>query len=189
MQYKITAQFARGEEKVIAEFSDLSDTRIFIAKKIAHSELEKQRIIFRLYDDSDLLQEFNRDNISVSYAKYAEGNGDLNFIQFTFHVLIKIENAKKRIANFNDKNDANLFMVGKCELDDALGDDDLLFLFKEQNLIDTLNRTITTHRKKETTRITGNEQGAKFHPTPMPRRPTPPGGPSDYWIEEDDIPT
>ncbi|WP_454781809.1 hypothetical protein [Legionella sp. WA2022007384] len=59
MQYKITEQFARGEEKVIAEFSDLGDTRIFIAKKLALPDLEKQKIIFRLYDDSDLLQEFN----------------------------------------------------------------------------------------------------------------------------------
>ncbi|PWY54305.1 hypothetical protein DGG96_17810 [Legionella qingyii] len=188
MRYKVTEQFARGEEKIIAEFSDLNDTHLFIAKKSAYTELEKQNIIFRLYDDSDLLHEFNREHISVAYAKYAEGNGDLNFVQFSFHVMIKTENTleKTGIANFNDKNDANLFMVGKCETDKTLLDSDLLFLFKEQNLIDTLNRTITIHRKKETTRVTRNEKGAKFHPTPMPRRPTPPGGPSDCWIEEDD---
>ncbi|WP_131794978.1 hypothetical protein [Fluoribacter gormanii] len=188
MRYIITEQFARGEENVIAEFSYLNDSHLFIAKKLAHTELEKQKIIFRLYDDSDLLKEFNRENISVSHAKYAEGNGDLNFVQLSFYVMIKTENEpeKKKIANFNDKDDANLFMVGKCESDETLHDSDLLFLFKEQNLMDTLNRTITIHRKKETTRFAGNEKGTKFHPTPMPRRPTPPGGPSDCWIEEDE---
>ncbi len=187
MRYKITEQFARSEEKVIAEFSELNDSRIFIAKKLTTAELEKQKIIFRLYDDSDLLHELNRENISVAYAKYAEGNGDLNLTQLPFHVMVNAENTleKREIANFNDKNHANLFIMSKCESDKTLGDNALFFLFKEQNLIDTLNKTIGIHRKKETTRFTGNEKGAKFHPTPMPRRPTPPGGPSDCWIEED----
>lgn len=61
----------------------------------------------------------------------------------------------------------------------------LFFLFKEQNLMDTLNRIICTHRKKESNRATRERKGATFHPTPMPSRPTPPGGPSDCWIEED----
>lgn len=43
MQYKITEQFARGEEKAISEFSDLYDSRIFLAQKIADAELEKQK--------------------------------------------------------------------------------------------------------------------------------------------------
>ncbi|WP_454781810.1 hypothetical protein [Legionella sp. WA2022007384] len=77
-------------------------------------------------------------------------------------------------------------MICKCQSDETLDDNDLLFLFKEQNLIDTLNKTIALHRIKATTRFSGNEKGAKFHPTPMPRRPTPPGGPSDCWIEEED---
>ncbi|KTD40498.1 hypothetical protein [Legionella parisiensis] len=188
MRYKITEQFARGEEKVIAEFNEFKDTHIFIAKKAANADLEKQKIIFRLYDDSDLLHQINRENISVSYAKYAEGNGDLNLIQFPFHAMIKTQNAlkKRAIANFNDKNDANLFIISKCESDESVQDNDLFFLFKERTLIDTLSRIINTHREKEATRSIRNGQGAKFHPTPMPRRPIPPGVPSDCWIEKDD---
>lgn len=188
MRYKITEQFARGEEKVIAEFSELNDTRIFLAKKLESADLEKQKIIFRLYDDSDLLHELNRENISVSYAKYAEGNGDLNLIQFPFHVLIKLEDSleKRGIANFNNKNDANLFIINKCESDETVQDNTLFFLFKEGNMIDTLSRVVSTHRKNEAARFAKNEKGARFHPTPLPNRPTPPGGPSDCWIEEDD---
>ncbi|AWN74964.1 hypothetical protein LEAN103870_15930 [Legionella anisa] len=188
MRYKITEQFARGEEKVIADFSELNDTHIFLAKKSANADLEKQKIIFRLYDNSDLLHEINRETISVAHANYAEGNGDLYLIQLPFHVMFKAQDVleKREIANFNDKNDANLFIIGKCESDESIQDNDLFFLFKEQNLIDTLTRIINTHREKEATRTTKNEKGAKFHPTPMSRRPIPPGGPSDCWVEEDD---
>ncbi|CAM2925563.1 Uncharacterised protein [Legionella steigerwaltii] len=188
MQYKITEQFARGEEKVIAEFNEFSDTKLFITKKIANSDQEKQKIIYRLYDDSDLLHELNKENISVAYAKYAEGNGDLNLIQLPFLLMSKQENlqAKREIARFAEQNDANLFMMTKCETDTTTQDNDLFFLFKNQSLIDTLNRVINSHRQKEAVRFTGNEKGATFHPTPLPNRPTPPGGPSDCWIENDE---
>lgn len=187
MRYKITEQFARGEEKVIADFSELNDTHIFLAKKSANADLEKQKIIFRLYDNSDLLHEINRETISVAHANYAEGNGDLYLVQLPFHVMFKGQDVleKREIANFNDKNDANLFIISKCESDESIQDNDLFFLFKEQNLIDTLTRIINTHRGKEAMRTTKNEKGAKFHPTPMSRRPTPPGGPSDCWVEEE----
>ncbi|KTD74136.1 hypothetical protein [Legionella tucsonensis] len=187
MRYKITEQFARSEEKVIAEFNELNDARIFLTKKSANADLEKQKIIFRLYDDFDLLHEINREHISVAYAKYAEGNGDPNLIQLSFHVMIKIQKAleKRGIANFNDKNDANLFIISKCKSDESIQDNDLFFLYKGQNLIDTLTRIINTHREKEAARISRNEKGAKFHPTPMPRRPVPPGLLNDCWVEED----
>ncbi|KTC83537.1 hypothetical protein [Legionella cincinnatiensis] len=186
MRYKVSEQFARGEEKAIAEFRELSDAKIFIAQKQENTRIEKQKIIFRLYDDSDLLHEFNENNSSVAYAKYADGNGDLNIIKFPYHVMIKAQHAtdKKCIANFIHKINANLFVISKCDSDDQLNENDLFFIFKEQNLIDTLNKIICTHRKIESDRSNDNEKGAKFHPTPLPKRPRPPGGPSDCWIEE-----
>ncbi|KTD09121.1 hypothetical protein Lgra_2356 [Legionella gratiana] len=186
MRYKVSEQFARGEEKAIAEFKELNDAKIFIAQKQEDTRIEKQKIIFRLYDDFDLLHEFNEDNISVSYAKYADGNGELNIIKFPFHVMIKAQHAtdKKCIANFNHRINANLFVISKCNLDDLLNENDLFFIFKDQNLIDTLNKIICTHRKTESSRMQRTEKGAKFHPTPLPTRPIPTGGPSDCWIEE-----
>ncbi|VEB38802.1 hypothetical protein [Legionella cherrii] len=188
MRYKITEQFARGEEKFIAEFDELKNINLFLTKKVANSDQEKQKIIYRIYDDSDLLQVLNNENVSVAYAKYAEGNGDLNIIQLPFMVLIKPENVqeKSEIARFSEKIDADSFIEDKCELDETVQDNDLFFLFKNQNLIDTSNRVINSHRKKEAIRFTENEQGAKFHPSPLPNRPKPPGGPSDCWIEEDE---
>lgn len=188
MRYKITEQFARGEEKLIAEFNELKNINLFLTKKVANSAHEKQKIIYRIYDDSDLLDVLNNENVSVAYAKYAEGNGDLNIIQLPFMVLSKPESVqeKSEIARFSEKIDADLFIENKCELDKTVQDNDLFFLFKNQNLIDTLNRVINSHRKKEAIRSTEHEKGAKFHPSPLPNRPKPPGGPSDCWIEEDE---
>ncbi|KTC90535.1 Uncharacterised protein [Fluoribacter dumoffii] len=187
MQYKVTAQFARGEERIIAELAEVNDARLFIAKKSEKSALEKQNIIYRLYEDSDLLEEFNKEHLSVAYAKYAEGNGDLNLVQLPFQLMFKPVNfpEKKEIARFDDKNDANLFVISKCESDDALHDQDLFFLFKNRSLMETLNRVISSQRKKEVIDDARSGKGAKFHPTPLPNRPTPSGGPPDCWIEED----
>ena len=129
MRYKITEQYARGEEKVIAEFSELNDTRIFIAKKLVNAEEKNQKIIYRLYDDSELLHQLNKEKIPIAYAKYADGNGDLNIVQFPYKVMIKTENSseKKGIANFSDKNDASLFIINQCESDDAINDNDSFF--------------------------------------------------------------
>ncbi|WP_115707795.1 hypothetical protein [Legionella sainthelensi] len=186
MRYKISEQFARGEEKAIAEFKEFNDAKIFIDQKQENTQIEKQKIIFRLYDDCDLLHEFNEYNSTVAYAKYADGNGDFNIIKFPYHVMIKAQHAtdKKCIANFIHKINANLFVISKCNRDALLNENDLFFIFKEQNLIDTLNKIICIHRKTKSDRTDDNEKGAKFHPSPLPKRPIPPGGPSDCWIEE-----
>lgn len=188
MQYKITEQFARGEEKAIAEFYDLYDSRIFLAQKIADADLEKQKIIFRVYDDSELVHESNRAHISISYAKYAEGNGDLALAQLPIHLMIQStpSTQKINIANFHIRNDAYLFATQKCELDDRIKDNTLFFIYQEKNLIDTVSKTVIINRKKEAARYTRNENKAVFHPTPLSIRPKPPGGPSYCWIEEDD---
>ena len=188
MKYKITEQYARSEEKLIAEFSELNDTRIFVSKKSAHAEVERKKLIYRIYGDSELLQEINKDNISVSSAHYAEGNRDIeNAVGFHFNVMIKAMDSeeKKSIANFSKKNDANLFIVSKCEVDNTVRDNVLFFIYKDRDLIDTLSKIICSHRNKESAGSKGNEKGAIFRPTPMPTRPTPPGGPSDYWVDED----
>jgi hypothetical protein len=187
MRYKITEHYARGEEKVIAEFSELKNAHFFIAKKIAYAEEEEQKIIYRLYDDSELLQQFNKENISVAHAKYADGSGDLNLVQLPFNVMIKGEDSleKKSIANFNLKNNAYLFIDSQFA-SDHINDNDLFFIYQEQNLIDTLNKIISTHRNQDVIRTQNREKKATFHPTPLPTRPTLPGGPKDCWIEKDE---
>jgi hypothetical protein len=72
--------------------------------------------------------ELNKESISITHAKYAEGNGDFNnAAPFIFQVMIKTMDSleRKTIAQFNDKNDANLFVVCKFEDDNTVHDNDL----------------------------------------------------------------
>ena len=189
MHYKITEQYARGEEKPIAEFCELDDAQIFVTKKISNDEMQHKKIIYRLYDDSQLLKKFNPENISIGYARYAEEDLDItNTIHFLFNVMIQTGDSleRKNIANFNDGNDANLFIIGKCDTDSTVHDNDLFCIFKGKILMKNLNKMIIANQKITSEGSSANQSGATFRPTPIPTRPTPPGGPSDCWVEKDD---
>lgn len=187
MHYKVTEHYARGEEKLIAEFNELNEARLFMTKKSAVDEEARKKIIYRIYNDQELLHELNKENISTTYANYAEGNGDFNnAAPFIFQVMAKTMTSleKKIIAQFNDKNDATLFILGKIKADKTIHDNDLFFIFKDKILIDTVNKTIAANREKESSRSSGNEKSRTL--SPLPTRPTPGGGPADYWVEKRD---
>lgn len=189
MNYKITKHYARGEEQLIAEFNELNEAKLFIIKKSSTDELERKKVIYRLYDEQELLHELNQENISITRAKYAEGNSDFNnAAPFIFQVMIQNMGSleRKTIAQFNDKNDANLFIVCKFEDDHTTLDNDLFLIFKGKILIDTVNKTIIANRKKESSGSSGNEKGATYKLSPLSTRPTPGGGPADYWVKNED---
>jgi hypothetical protein len=189
MNYKITEHYARGEEKPIAEFNDLNEAKLFLAKKSSINDEERKKVIYRLYDDHELLHELNKESISITHAKYAEGDGDFNnAAPFIFQVMIKTMDSleRKTIAQFNDKNDAYLFVVCKFEDDNTVHDNDLFLIFKDKILIDTVNKTIIANRKKESSGSSGNEKGSTYKLSPLSTRPTPSGGPADYWVKNED---
>lgn len=189
MNYKITKHYARGEETLIAEFNELHDARFFMTKKSSIEYEDRKKVIYRLYDDQELLYELNKESISIAHADYAEGNGDFdNSAPFIFQVLIKTMDSleRKTIAQFNDKNDANLFIVCKFGDVNTVHDNDLFLLFKEKILIDTVNKTIIANRKKESSGSGGNEKGSAYKLSPLSTRPTPGGGPADYWVKNED---
>ena len=184
MNYKMTSQYARGEEKLIAAFNDLNEARFFMAKKSSVDDEERRRVIYRIYDDQELLYELNKEGIAMTHAKYAEGNGDLNnTTPFIFQVLLQTITSLERetIAQFKNKTDASLFVACKIEADDRVHDNDLFFIYKGKILIDTINKTIIANRKTESG---GNPKG--YHLSPLSTRPTPGGGPADYWVETKD---
>lgn len=190
MNYKITEHYERGEEKLIARFNELNDARLYMAKKSSLDEEDKKKIIYRVYDEEDeLLHEFNHENIFVTHAKYAEGNGDFNNTDsFIFEVMIKPWDAleRKAVAQFTDKNDALLFVSCKFEADNRPHDKDLFFIFKNNNLIDTLNKTINDNRKRESQESSREGKNSTSRLSPLSTRPTPSGGPPDYWVDRGD---
>ncbi len=189
MDYIITEHYARGEEKPIAAFNELNEAKLFMTKKSAIDEKEKKQVIYRLYEDDELLQELNKENISTTHAKYAEGNGDFNNTPpFIFQVMIKTTDSleRKKIAQFDDKNDAYLFIVSKYEAVNTIHENDLFFIFKDKVSIDTINKTIFANRKTESGGSSSNEQGSTYKLSPLSMRPTPGGGPPDYWVKKED---
>lgn len=189
MNFKITEHYARGEEKLIAECDELNDAKFFMSEKSSIDDMERKKVIYRLYDDHELLHELNKENISITHAKYAEGNGDFNnAAPFIFQVMIKTMDSleRKTIAQFNDKNDAYLFVVCKFEHDNTIHDNDLLLILKDKILIDTANKTIIANRKKESSGSSGNEKGSTYKLSPLSTRPTPGGGHADYWVKNED---
>ncbi|CEG57749.1 hypothetical protein [Legionella fallonii] len=188
MQYRVTEHYARGEEKLIAEFSELPDTKIFTAEKLALAAIDRKKLIYRIYDDAELLHEFNEQQISIAYANYADGHADISqVVSFPFSVMLKTKEAteKRNIANFNDKEDVYLFVFSKCKSDNIVQDSDLFFITKDgQYLLDTLNKVICASRQKQSSSDSTDDKGERFSPTALPSRPKPPGEPGDYWIED-----
>lgn len=191
MTYNLTEQYARGEEKPIASLNELNDATNFIEKKLSTDENEGKKVIYRLYDDNDLLQQLNHDNIITSNAVFADGNRDFETMTpFACKVMFQLVDTteRKSIAGFNDKNNAKLFIISKCGADHTISDNDLFFIYQNNNLIDTLNKIIISHqnKKSEASGSGGKDKGATFRPTPLPTRPTPTGGPTDCWVENED---
>ena len=135
----MTEQYARGEEKPIAEFNELNDAKNFMAKKSSNDEDEGKKVIYRLYDDTNLLHQLNRDNIITANAKYADGNSDFYTMSaFACKVMFQLVNTTERqsIAKFDDKDDARLFVISKCGADGTIFDNDL---FLKLTLFDILS--------------------------------------------------
>lgn len=189
MQYKITEQYSRSEEKPIAEFNELNDATNFMTKKLSNDEEEGKKVIYRLYDDSALLHQRNPDNIITANSGYADGNRDFDTMPpFSYKVMFQLSDTteRKSVANFNDKNDARLFVISKCGFDHTISDNDLFFIYQGNSLIDTLNKIIIGHRNKKSEGSSGQEKGATFRPSPLSTRPIPPGGPTDCWVENEE---
>lgn len=189
MKYTVTKQFSRSNEILIAQFIEWNDAKIFLSKTVAGDDKERKKLIYRVYDDSGLLHEYNKEHISVAYAKYAEGDYDFsNDIVFLFQVLIKRNGVEERnaIASFNDKSDAMLFIMGKCDSDNLLDENDLLFICKGQILIATSSKNIIANKKKMGLDAGGQGTEATFRPTPLSTELLPPGGPGDCWVEKED---
>lgn len=189
MKYKITSHFARGEEKFIAEFTHMNDAQFFIKNKASIDEEGRKNIIYRLYNELELVHELNIENISVTHANYAEDNRDFNNdAPFIFHVVLKTlaPEEGKIIAQFNDKNDASLFVDCKFEEDSTLDDNDLFLIYKDKILLDTLNKTKIAKRNNEASGSGGDEKESPYKLSPLSTRPTPAGGPADFWVKDEE---
>ena len=56
MNYKVTAQFPRGEEKLVAAFNAFQDATFFLTQKISVDELQAKKKMSRLYYCENLIR-------------------------------------------------------------------------------------------------------------------------------------
>lgn len=185
MNYKITEQYSKTEEILMAEFSALNDARIFITQKLSSDDVKR---MYRLYNDDLMIEEFNRGNISVAYARYADGNADIHADGFSFNVTLQMDGNTDRmsVAKFNHIDDATSFIIRKCDVDKTIHNDDLFIIFKGQYVVDRLNKASIANRKKESDAMGQHNTGLTFHPSPLQIVLKPLGFPKDYRIPEDD---
>lgn len=183
MKYQVTKHYLKTKEALIASFFDLNDAKIFIAEKLKCDDINRTNILYRLYDDNELIQEFNHENLSLIDAEDAE---TFSNHQLPYQVKIQAINALDRIsvAYFNDEDDANLFVAAKCYRDDKSHACDTFLIFKNQILSTTLNKNILDNQALKDRLSSGNGHGATL--SPLSTRPTPAGGPPDYWIDKND---
>lgn len=186
MNYQVTEHYARGEENLLAEFCELDLAKLFAHKKSHLCEDAKKKIIYRVYEQGTLLQELNSEHLTTAYANYLDGQADIDdTTSLVFQVMVKAPKAvsKQTIAQFKDQKDAHLFVASQFKADDPNNDtkyeDDLFFIFKGKVSIGTKNKAVFSNFEE-----TPDRAGSTYHLSPLSKRPSPGGGPPDYWVEE-----
>ena len=126
------------------------------------------------------MKEFN--NGSQAFAEPEDPESYSN-AKYFFNVKMQDLNSLKRttLAYFNDKEDANLFVRGKCSNVNKTENLDTFMIFKDQVLIATLTKNILDNQTLRDLSSSEITKGATL--SPLSTRPTPPGGPADYWKE------
>lgn len=74
MQYKVYKQFPRDEERLFAQFNDLTDAKFFIEKKVEADQILKTKVIYRLYKGHELIQETDTEGGSATGAPETRGS-------------------------------------------------------------------------------------------------------------------
>ena|SRR5579862_9867172 len=66
MRFKVTKEYARGGESQFAQFTQVEEARSFIKEKLTDDAALKVRVIYRIYEFTDLLEEFDPDKLGTS---------------------------------------------------------------------------------------------------------------------------
>lgn len=191
MQYKITKQYSRDDELPLAEFHNLEDAQLFIDKKSAIDEKHYIKLIYRIYDPNKLLFEFNKEKINGPIKKglYADQERDLpiSFMN-AFKIIIKPypENKKNILAEFNNINDAKIFIEAKLVLDSSMNVNITYGIFNQALFAEEWSQNTVNVIQKQNQESQGKKRAASFRPSPFSTIPQPPGSPPRWIIDEDE---
>lgn len=180
LKYNVTTLYSKSKEYLIASFRSLQDAMSFITQKMEQDEINKLASLYRIYNDSELLNEFNNEVKTLVDPEDPEAYSNA---KFSFTVQAQNTNALERdtVAYFNDKDDARLFIINKFRADDKSVDLATFMIYKNQVLIATITKNLIDKEELKGLIASGESTGPSL--SPLPTRPTPPGGPGDCWKE------
>lgn len=184
MKYKISKQFARDVENPVAEFSDYDDACFFIERKIMSDNEKGLILIYRLFEEYKVLQEFNKEKINgrINAAQYAEGDRDFPRSIEPIKVCKDDPNAPAH-ARFIDLKDAELFIEDKLTQTTAIT---TYYIFDNDILTAELNQRIKKQAAPAGEGSQGKGNVSSFKPTPFNTAPRPQGSPPAWFKDEND---
>jgi hypothetical protein len=89
------------------------------------------------------------------------------------------------VAEFNDANDAKLFINARLELDARLKVKVIYRLFESGELIEEFSES-SSEQGSASSSGAGTQQRSSFQPTPFNATPRPPGMPPNWLKDEED---
>jgi hypothetical protein len=75
MHFKVTAQYAGARELPGEQFNDITAAKTFIEEKMRENAVLKVKVIYRLYEWDDLLQEFDPSKMEAPESSSSDSSG------------------------------------------------------------------------------------------------------------------
>lgn len=178
MRYQVTEQYRRGEERFIAKFSLYTDWAVFKAFRVREDEAQRRGILYRLYENSELIEIVNETQLCTASAQYAEGGRLIEISPaLIYRVTLRVQGITHELACFDYYSDVKLFLMYRCVSDHHLDEHDVFCVFKHETLIETFPvHTVRASVSSENQTLT-----AHFNPIPTPTTFKPPGFPQNHW--------
>ncbi len=186
MNYQVTQQYARDEERLIANFTALTEAKAYIAACLERDAQLRVTIVYRLFDRKHCLQEYNKAKAGalLHEALYADGTRFLpETIQHGYDV-VSDAGAAASVAAFYHVNDARDFIVRGLMQAIAASRIVNYQLKQEKTLIEAMDSA--TFAAAQSGGEGGMKSSVAFAPTPLNTSPRPPGTPPSVMdIEEE----
>lgn len=74
MRFRVTNQYSKGPEDILAEFKNQQDAESFITNKAGYDNAMKVKVIYRLYDTFELVKEYDSAEVQES-SSASSGSG------------------------------------------------------------------------------------------------------------------
>ncbi len=175
MKYQVTQQYARDDERLMANFTALAEAKAYITTRLEADAQQRLNIVYRLFDRKQCLQEYNKAKAGalLHEALYADGT---QLLPETINHGYEVQDSHLHdVAAFYQLGDARDFLTKRLTQDVGMGHQVHYQIIKDNMLIETLDSAafaIAQQRDEG-----GMASSIAFRPTPLNTSPRPSGTP------------